>query len=1717
MPAHSVFELTVQSTTVDGEYRLVAEWARPEQLPIRREHALRIDHEELEAQRNARGYGEALGQRVFRGGVRELFAQARSSTSMLRVLLAVEAPALQTLRWERLAGPFDDDQWRLLGHDQRTPFSLYLPSGSDRRFPPFGRRELRALVVIANPTTPNRYGVRPFDEAEALDVVLEGLGEIPSLVLGKDPRAVGPPTLAEIGRRLTMERFTLLQLVSHGAFSARTGETAVFLDDEDGQTVSVKATSMLQHFKDLGAARGLPHLAFLAVCDSAKPEAEAALGGLGQRLVRELGMPAVVAMTERVSQATGLTLSKELFARLRDHGEVDRALVEACVAVRDQADATVPALFSRLAGRPLFTDALDRPMTRAELSAAVGQLDALFIERAPVLRERARVLGQAIDVDTDVLSERAAREHAGRLAQLEQLCEDALDLSLSALGHGRTPPPYAVRCPFPGLRAFTAEQRDHFHGREPLVGRLVEQLRVEPFVAVLGNSGCGKSSLVMAGVIPRLLDANPRLRVAQIEPGEHPLVVLADAQAQLEGAADALLYVDQFEEIFTLCHDEAERRSFLAELLARVGPAHRVIVSMRADFLGECAVYDGLCRRLETMELVPPMSANELRNAIEAQGKAAGLRYETGLCERILEDLEHEPGAMPLLQHVLRALYDQRHGRWLRLEAYHALGRVHEAIAKTAEGVWDTLDAWDRDRLRSVLLELTEIHEIDEGDSVRYLRRRVPLRTLYTLSIADASEERSIKRLVDLLANERLLVKSHDDRQGDVVEVAHEALLRGWERLQGWLVSAQDSLRLRQDVERAALTWHGSGQSGAYLEHMRERGERVRQFMRQGMLKLDPRLEEYLDACEVAERQQRREQERQRQEKLEAAQRLAAEQSRRVRLLWRAALGLLVVGAVAIVAAVFWSREYDRAETSAQAAEEAAKRARELAEQETLAKEAAQDARDRARDATWMTYVRHFEAVDPTRALLGLREVASTDTVRWRQDALDVLLQPVSRAILVGHGGVVISAGFSPDGQRVVTASMDGTARIWRADGREEPVVLAGHDGGVVAAVFSPDGQRVVTASQDQTARVWDVEAPTEPVILRGHGAGIESVLFSPDGTRVVTASTDETARVWRADGHGEPVVLGGHAGWVNGAAFDPGGQRVVTASQDGTARIWSASGGDPQRVLEGHERPVVSAGFSPDGQRVVTASEDATARVWTMGTGEPVVLRHDDWVVAASFSPGGERVVTASRDRTARTWEVASERAGARYEHEGPVKAAVFGPGGEVITVAEDGTVRVWSADRSSVRGMLVGHRGGVNAVSVDRGGAQVVTASDDGTARVWSLEGSGVSVPLMGGGGSVYGAVYSPDGSRVVTISYDKGVRIWRVEAPDEPIELGSHRGRVRSVRYSPEGARVVTASDDGTACVWRVDGGGAPIRLVHEGKVIAAEFSPDGARVLTVSQGAAARLWDADGGRALMELGGPDGEVLSAGFSPDGAKVVTASADGTARVWNVHDRAPPTVLRGHEGRIEWADFGPNGSKVVTASVDGMARVWDLDGGPTVILGEHEGAVKVARLGPEGTRVLTVSTGPEVRVWSLDQPGVFVPLRGHRGPIKSASFGPAGRWVVTASEDQTARVWRVDGSEAPLVLRGHEGPVVWAGFGAEGRSVLTASYDGRARVWTLDPTALRGLLEGGSTACVPVEERRLFLGERADEACMAFAECERRWGRRGQCGDDLHEKISM
>jgi WD40 repeat protein len=576
---------------------------------------------------------------------------------------------------------------------------------------------------------------------------------------------------------------------------------------------------------------------------------------------------------------------------------------------------------------------------------------------------------------------------------------------------------------------------------------------------------------------------------------------------------------------------------------------------------------------------------------------------------------------------------------------------------------------------------------------------------------------------------------------------------------------------------------------------------------------------------------------------------------------------------------------------------------------------------------------------------------------------------------LVGHGDYVWSAVYSPDGKHILTASKDKTARIWDARTGLPLIQLTGHSDWIRSAAYSPDGTRIVTASLDKTARVWDARSGAELLVLSGHTATVMTAAYSPDGRYIVTASSDKTAQVWDAVSGQARLRLKGMAAKVTFAAYSPDGTHIITASDDSSVRIWDPVSGAQVAILAGHERAVYTAWYSNDGRRVVTASADNTIRIWDAFThNQLAVYSLEPGLVSARYSPDGAYIVTASADKTA----------------------------------------RILNAGTGAQIAILRGHGNVVESAAFSPDGTRIVTASVDNTARTWNWSDASLAI-LSGHGDTVGAAVFSPDGTRILTASFDKTARIWNAVTSATLIVLSGHGDGLVKAAYSPDGTRVVTASTDKTARIWDSSTGAARTLLSgHHGGVLGAAYSPDGARIVTASLDKTARVWDAVTGATLLVLSGHQDLVVSGAFSVDGAFIVTASMDKSARIWNSHTGTLITILTGHGRDVESASYSPDGRRIVTASDDGTARIWDANTGvPLITLAGHRDVVEWAAYSPDGTRIVTASDDKTARIWDAISGNPLAVLLGHTGAVSTAGYSPDGTRIVTASGDKTARIW--------------------------------------------------------------------------------------------------------
>jgi WD40 repeat protein/DNA-binding winged helix-turn-helix (wHTH) protein len=1248
--------------------------------------------------------------------------------------------------------------------------------------------------------------------------------------------------------------------------------------------------------------------------------------------------------------------------------------------------------------------------------------------------------------------------------------------------------------PFRGLQVFEAEDAWLFFGRDPEIEELLVRLGRSPVLVIIGNSGCGKSSLVRAGLIPALRSdrfpipqfhlpktqpgaAVPHMhgapddsfpagtssaligdadvwRVAVVRPSAAPFDYLAEMlpgqlapalslreQAEfitdyrgklplggeaLRNAISALvnagrqeseqlhilLVVDQFEELFTVTSNHQIRERYIDALLAAsrwdASVAVHLVLILRADFYAHCLEHSGLSRCLDTNTYnVPRMNHGQLREAIERRLALAGAGMESGLMDALLNDVGSEPGNLALLEHALSQLWEKCGGFGCTLtnQAYAAIGRLRGALSAHADTVYrEITDKTQKQLAQKIFLELVQLGE-DAPDT----RRRVRKEELLALGA-----RKEVEALLARLASSRLIAISGEEgsEQEAFVEVSHEALIREWSALREWITQNREEIKLGRRLVQAAAEWEGLKRDpGALLQGARlAQGEEWLLKNRAAPAQVRELVQTSVFAREQAEQRE-----------------LHRQKAAATRLRWFSiALAALLLAAVGLV----WLGH----------------RQLVLAQSRTLVAQSEE-----------------FLGRDQGQALdLAIRA--------WDTKKTDEAYTAVTKALpqtlsVLRHDDAVVSAEFSPDGRRILTASDDHTARVWNAADGRPLAALQGHTDKLAFAAFSPDGLHIVTASEDHTARIWNAADGRSLATLQGHTDKVIRARFSPDGQRIVTAGWDHTPRVWNtADGH-LLVTLQGHTDGVIGAAFSPDGQRIVTASWDHTARIWNTADGRLLTTLQGHTSYVYGAEFSPDGMRVVTVSDDHTARLWSSADGRLLeTLRHDGVVFHAAFSPDGQRIVTASWDHTARVWNAADGRLLAVLRQNGSVYDAEFSPDGRrVVTAGFDNSVRVWNAADGRLLANLLGHTAPVYHATFSPDGQCIITAAGDSTARVWNLSGGRLLANLKGDNAAVYRAEFSPDGRRIATAGENRAARVWDATNGRLLTVLQGHTDAVFRAIFSPDSQRIATGSKDHTARVWNaVDGRLLATLQGHTGLILDVMFSPDGQRIVTASDDHTARVWNTADGRPLATLQGHSDTIWSARFSPDGRLVVTAGLDHTVRIWNSADGRLLNTLHGHTDAVHRAHFSPDGRRILTAGLDRTARIWNAaDGRLVAILQGHTDEVYDAAFSPDGQRIVTASGDHTARVWNTLDGRLLAVLEGHTSSLIHSEFSGDGQRILTTGYDNTARLWSTADGRLLVTLQGHTGTVWTASFSPDGTRIVTASDDQTARIWqvlTLD-----------------------------------------------------------
>jgi WD40 repeat protein len=1141
--------------------------------------------------------------------------------------------------------------------------------------------------------------------------------------------------------------------------------------------------------------------------------------------------------------------------------------------------------------------------------------------------------------------------------------------------------------PYRGLESFEEQHSKLFFGRKALIEKLDKFIVNQPLTVVLSASGSGKSSLVKAGLIPQLRNRGAApLRadgegcmkwriLAPVRLGECPFTALNNtltqenlpsftpsgagfeeelltlyqsvkAWSKANRGVKLLLVIEQFEELFTLCRNQRVREKFLSGL-ARAIKAFpkelRIVVTLRNDF--EPQFRNTPLEPYWSRFIVPGMTREQLREVILEPAHARVMYFEPpSLVEELIDEVAQMPGALPLLSFTLSELYrkylasaraGERNNRAITQEDYLALGGVTRSLTQRADKEYDELVHLEPAYAHTIKHVMLRMVAVGGGELAR---RRV----LSTELEYPQPEQGRVKLVIERFIAARLLVKGRDTENQEYIEPAHDALVRGWQRLRNWQEQESPNLLLQRELTQGANQWAKQKQNQKAAGLLWD--DYIRLPLLQQLVESD---KNWLNAIEL--------------EFFQCS--LQRRRNKRRRLISYVAGVILALSGISTFA-VYQSQVAQKEEIKTLITLSESQR---LSNNQLLALQTILKTSKKLQHTPW---------VDKQLTQQVLRN--------FRQQVYNI--QERNRLEVPGEPTPVISLSFSQDGKTIATASKDGTVKIWNLNSQLLHSFKA-HNDEVLSISFSQDGKTIATASKDKTVKLWNREAQLLHT-LQGHNDWVWDVSFSPDGKTIATASKDKTVKLWNRDAQLLKSFIA-HNNAVLSISWNPDGKTIATASQDKTVKLWNR---DAQllHTLKGHNSWVWDVSFSPDGKTIATADEDGIAKLWNRDGQKLITWQaHNDALKSISFSPDGKTIATASDDGTTKLWNLEGKKLTTLQGHQKQLSSVRFSHDGKTLaTSSSDGTVKLWSLNSQPLKTILKGHEQLVTDVSFSPDGKTIATASADKTVKLWNLN-THMSKTIGEHRDRVSKVRFSRDGKIIASASWDGTVKLWHRDGKPIGILMVSQDG-VSSVSFSPDGKTIATASRDGTAKLWNLNAQELQTLKGHNKQLRDISFSPDGKTIATASLDGTVQLWNLNA-QKLQTLRVDSGEVFSVSFSPDGKTIATAHEDGTAKIWHQGAKGVQT-LRGHSNAVLSVSFSPVaegyarraiGKTIATASLDGTVKLWSLEGEELQTLRGYAGDVLSVSFSPVaegyarraiGKTIATANLNSSVILWQLD-----------------------------------------------------------------------------------------------------------------------------------------------
>ncbi|MFJ8082937.1 AAA family ATPase [Streptomyces sp. NPDC096205] len=1107
--------------------------------------------------------------------------------------------------------------------------------------------------------------------------------------------------------------------------------------------------------------------------------------------------------------------------------------------------------------------------------------------------------------------------------------------------------------PYRGLEPFEQKDALVFAGRDTLAAQVADLAREHPVTVVHGPSGVGKTSLVRAGVLPRLaaggaattaVRLHPRIELAaEIAAALHvagepaPAAVRAQLARLLDepdpaalpallrsaGADRLVVVLDQLDEVLAADPEAAGALDAYVARLARppdgVPPPVRVLVTVRDTF--RHAAHEATPAIYAAWDTCgwavnPPTSA-ELREMITKPLRTVRCDIDPELVGQIIDDTRAGASALPLVQETLSALYQRQRAGRLTVAAYREIGGVTGAMKQRADDVVRRLESLEHDP-GSVLAQLVRPDDTTGGPA----RGRPPQDVRRVALREDLSDEQW--QTAQELATARLVVTSSGGTTSGpaTAELAHQVLIDAWPQLREWVAATRD-FRVRQESLRVALYRWRAAEPGRDRRHALLGGTELRRASRW--------LKQHRDAVRPHER-----------DFVLQSRRRRAARARRL-----AAAVVTVVTVLAVIAAQLIQQSNRKAEQSAIAA-------------------AGSDLVTQAQ-----------QAENPQLALrLGIAGLRLRPDSVSRAGLVSTLTTTHYEAALPGNPAQVSAVAYAPDGRLLAAGASDGSLSLWdvaRPRAARRLAVAGGcADGTYVDAVaFSPDGRTVAALAHLNVTCLWDVHDPGRPRLLHRFGTNAQDLAFSPDGATLALGDGKSVA-LWDVRRPARPVrlsVSSGHLDVVYQLAFSADG-RILASARDGVI-LWDPRDPRHPERLATIRKPLYLDGLAihPQGRLVVAAQYGGNLIAWDLSDPHRprVAARwagHNTSIDGMDFSPDGTLLATAGDDGSAVLWDMSDPgrpRKQATLNAGSPLRAVAFSPDGDhVATAAGSGVTTLWRVHAATEAAALSTLKAGMVALPRS-GGVMAVAGRPSGLYDV-SDPASPRRLATLDPGGT-FALAFSRDGRTVATVPAGAPVTLWDVSDPVRPRTVGTAagpmagRGSVQHLAFRPDGKllAVVASIDDGLGArvdLWNTSDRRHPVLLgtIDDDagdRIRSAEFSPDGRLLAVGGLYDAAAVWDVSDParpvrRAALDpdpsappsnVGPPPSTTVA--YSPTGGLVASGENSGDILLWDVTDPGRPTVahrLIGQSSEIRSVGFSPDGRLLASGSFDRTLAIWDI-----------------------------------------------------------------------------------------------------------------------------------------------------------------------------------------